>query len=86
MYMSHVHCFCTLKMILLLAIRHLFTIVLIATSCRIWFFNRTSVPAAVTGSMTSIDTSTLGLPVAHYANSGCDINKFFGPQNLVFSE
>jgi hypothetical protein len=36
--------------------------------------------------MTSIDTSTLGLPVAHYANSGCDINKFFGPQNLVFSE
>ncbi|KAJ3513322.1 hypothetical protein NMY22_g15074 [Coprinellus aureogranulatus] len=37
------------------------------------------------GSNTStIDTATLGRPMAHWPSSGCDIKKAFGPQSLGF--
>ena len=51
----------------------------------IWFFNRSSIPSALSGStITKFDTANLGTPVANYPSGGCDMNTFFGPQNLVF--
>jgi hypothetical protein len=51
---------------------------------RIWFFNRTSIPSSLSKSATSLDTSTLGLPVANFTSPGCDVPKFFSPQQLIF--
>lgn len=50
----------------------------------IWFFPRSSIPASLQGNQSSIDTSTLGTPVANWPASGCNINQFFEPQELVF--
>ncbi|KAF5326590.1 hypothetical protein D9611_000257 [Ephemerocybe angulata] len=51
----------------------------------IWFFPRSEIPKSVSASATSIDTSTLGTPMGNWPSSGCDISKFFEPQNLVFT-
>ncbi|EJC98440.1 uncharacterized protein FOMMEDRAFT_96314 [Fomitiporia mediterranea MF3/22] len=51
----------------------------------IWFFNRSSIPASLQGqNVTTFDTATFGTPVANWPNSGCNIEEFFKPQNLVF--
>lgn len=54
------------------------------TGISVWFFTRDVVPDSIKSNSSSIDTSSLGTPVANYPNSGCDINKFFSAQNLIF--
>ncbi|TEB37660.1 glycoside hydrolase family 16 protein [Coprinellus micaceus] len=51
----------------------------------IWFYSRKDIPSSVTQGATSIDTSTLGTPMGNWPAAGCDINKAFQPQNLVFT-
>ncbi|KAI9430999.1 glycoside hydrolase family 16 protein [Lactarius indigo] len=54
------------------------------TGISIWFFSRANIPSSLQGNCTSVDTSTLGVPVANYPAGGCNIDKFFQPQNLIF--
>ncbi|KAJ8468523.1 hypothetical protein ONZ51_g9591 [Trametes cubensis] len=49
----------------------------------IWFWTRKDVPDSVTNANTTIDPSSWGTPSASFASSSCDINKFFGPQQMV---
>lgn len=55
-----------------------------STGISIWFFPRASIPNSLQGNASSVDTSTLGQPVANWPNGGCNINKFFQPQSLIF--
>ncbi|KAI0770562.1 concanavalin A-like lectin/glucanase domain-containing protein [Fomes fomentarius] len=50
----------------------------------IWVFNRTNIPSSLQGNTSSIDTSTLGIPVANWPADNCSVNEFFQPQELVF--
>ncbi|OCF43400.1 endo-1,3(4)-beta-glucanase [Kwoniella heveanensis CBS 569] len=50
----------------------------------IWFFERSSIPDAVSSANSSIDTSSLGTPSGFWSKDGCDVDKFFGDQSLVF--
>lgn len=51
----------------------------------IWFFSRPDVPSNLDSSAnaTSIDTSSLGTPVAHYPSTSCSISEFFQQQAIV---
>ncbi|KAI0088601.1 concanavalin A-like lectin/glucanase domain-containing protein [Irpex rosettiformis] len=55
-----------------------------AKGISIWFFPRSLIPNSLQGNQSSIDTSTLGTPVANWPASGCNVNQFFEPQELVF--
>ncbi|GBE85081.1 concanavalin A-like lectin/glucanase domain-containing protein [Sparassis latifolia] len=50
----------------------------------IWFFNRSSIPQVLQGNVSTVNTSSLGIPVANWPSSSCDIETFFNPQQLVF--
>jgi len=50
----------------------------------IWFFERKDVPSSLQGNGSSVDTTTLGTPVANYPAASCTVDKFFEPQNLIF--
>ncbi|KAN0130624.1 glycoside hydrolase family 16 protein [Lactarius tabidus] len=50
----------------------------------IWFFERQKIPSSISRGSTSVDTSTFGVPVANFPATGCTIDTFFEPQNLVF--
>lgn len=50
----------------------------------VWFFSRSQVPSSLQGNGSSIDTSTLGKPVANYPSGHCNVDKFFRAQNLIF--
>ncbi|KAI0927488.1 hypothetical protein AcV5_008016 [Taiwanofungus camphoratus] len=50
----------------------------------IWFFNRSSIPDTLQGNISTVNTTTLGIPVANWPSSNCSINQFFQPQSLVF--
>ncbi|KAI0699209.1 concanavalin A-like lectin/glucanase domain-containing protein [Cytidiella melzeri] len=50
----------------------------------IWYFPRSLIPTSLQGNQSTIDTSTLGVPVANWPSSGCNVNEFFEPQELVF--
>ncbi|OCH90440.1 hypothetical protein OBBRIDRAFT_793317 [Obba rivulosa] len=50
----------------------------------IWFFNRSSIPSSIQGNASSVDTSTLGIPVGNWPASNCTVTEFFQPQQLVF--
>ncbi|KAL1756077.1 glycoside hydrolase family 16 protein [Schizophyllum commune] len=50
----------------------------------IWFYSRDEVPDAIKNNASSIDTSSLGTPVANWPTGGCDIDTFFQAQNLIF--
>ncbi|WVQ98328.1 hypothetical protein IAU59_005451 [Kwoniella sp. CBS 9459] len=52
---------------------------------RIWFITRSAVPSSLTLTSETIDTSTLGTPVAEYSSSTCDIEKLFEPQTLTIN-
>ncbi|KAF9454127.1 glycoside hydrolase family 16 protein [Macrolepiota fuliginosa MF-IS2] len=54
------------------------------TGISIWFMPRANVPSAVSSNSSTIDTSTLGTPVANWPTGGCDMDTFFGPQNIIF--
>ncbi|KAF8587682.1 glycoside hydrolase family 16 protein [Ramaria rubella] len=49
----------------------------------VWFFPRASVPASLQNDNGTVDTSTLGTPVANYSSKGCNTDTFFEPQNLI---
>lgn len=51
----------------------------------IWFFSRADIPAALQSAQnsSSIDTSTLGAPVALYPAASCNIGQFFQQQAIV---
>ncbi|KAF9012596.1 concanavalin A-like lectin/glucanase domain-containing protein [Cyathus striatus] len=55
------------------------------TGISVWYFSRASVPSSISSSNTTIDTSALGTPMGHWPSTGCDISKFFHPQNLIFT-
>lgn len=55
-----------------------------ATGISIWFFTRSAIPDSLQGNASSIDTSTLGTPVANWAEDGCDVPSFFDSQSIVF--
>ncbi|OWZ34631.1 hypothetical protein LQV05_001148 [Cryptococcus neoformans] len=50
---------------------------------RVWFLTRDAVPDSLGVSASSIDTSTLGEPVALYSSETCDVQNLFGPQTLT---
>ncbi|KAH9022295.1 glycoside hydrolase family 16 protein [Lactarius hengduanensis] len=64
----------------------MFVTELASTGVSIWFFSRANIPHSLKGksSHTHVDTSTFGVPVANYPAGGCNIEKFFQPQNLIF--
>ncbi|TFY54028.1 hypothetical protein EVG20_g9874 [Dentipellis fragilis] len=47
-------------------------------------FHRANVPDSLKNNASSLDTSTLGTPVANYPPTSCNIDKFFSAQNLIF--
>jgi hypothetical protein len=49
----------------------------------IWFFSRDAIPQSLGASTGSIDVTTLGTPSASYSGSSCDIEKYFGSQQLT---
>ncbi|KAI0070212.1 hypothetical protein K474DRAFT_1609105 [Panus rudis PR-1116 ss-1] len=49
----------------------------------IWFWNRANVPSDISSGGNSVDPSGWGTPSAAYPSSACDINQFFGAQQLV---
>ncbi|TFK73182.1 hypothetical protein BDN72DRAFT_835201, partial [Pluteus cervinus] len=53
------------------------------TGISIWFFTRSAVPSSLSSGSNTLDTSTLGEPVANWPTTGCDMDQFFGPQNLI---
>ncbi|KAF7968294.1 hypothetical protein HWV62_31039 [Athelia sp. TMB] len=55
-----------------------------STGISIWFFSRSAVPSGVSSSAGSIDTSSLGKPVANWPSGGCNVAEFFAAQNLIF--
>ncbi|KAF8587680.1 glycoside hydrolase family 16 protein [Ramaria rubella] len=54
-----------------------------AKGISIWFFPRSAVPDSVHNDNGSIDTSTLGTPVANYSSEGCNTTTVFQPQQLI---
>lgn len=54
------------------------------TGISIWFFSRSSVPDTISSNSSTIDTDDLGTPVANWPNGGCNIDKFFSAQSLIF--
>ncbi|KAI0073216.1 hypothetical protein K474DRAFT_237228 [Panus rudis PR-1116 ss-1] len=49
----------------------------------IWFWSRSNIPSDISSGGNSVDPSTWGTPSASYPASSCDINQFFGAQQLV---
>ncbi|TBU38093.1 concanavalin A-like lectin/glucanase domain-containing protein [Dichomitus squalens] len=49
----------------------------------VWFWSRSSVPADVSNTSTSVDPSTWGTPSASWPSATCNITNFFTPQQLV---
>ncbi|KAI0298071.1 glycoside hydrolase family 16 protein [Multifurca ochricompacta] len=45
---------------------------------------RGNVPNSLQGNASSVDTSSLGKPVANYPTGGCNVDRFFQPQKLIF--
>ncbi|RSH92423.1 hypothetical protein EHS25_008838 [Saitozyma podzolica] len=54
-----------------------------SSGIKVWFLTRSAVPSSLTSSSSSLDTSTLGTPMAEYDSSGCDISQYFTSQTLT---
>lgn len=52
---------------------------------KIWFITRAQVPSSLTSDAKDLDTSTLGTPTAWFANTACDIPKYFDSQKLLLT-
>ncbi|GLB38171.1 putative hydrolase family 16 [Lyophyllum shimeji] len=57
---------------------------LASSGISIWFFPRANIPSALTSNTKAIDTSTLGTPTGNWPSTGCSMDKFFSPHNLIF--
>jgi hypothetical protein len=44
---------------------------------------RSQIPSALSSNESTIDTSTFGIPVGNWPNTGCNIQEFFQPQQLI---
>ncbi|KAF6752451.1 concanavalin A-like lectin/glucanase domain-containing protein [Ephemerocybe angulata] len=53
----------------------------------VWFWSRGSakVPSAVKNGAKNVDPSTWGTPQAHFPSTSCNLNKHFGPQNIIIN-
>ncbi|KAJ8076792.1 hypothetical protein PM082_001215 [Marasmius tenuissimus] len=56
---------------------------LASSGISVWFFPREKVPQSISPQADTLDTSTLGTPVANYPSGGCNIENFFKPQSLI---
>ncbi|KAI9573503.1 glycoside hydrolase family 16 protein [Boletus coccyginus] len=56
---------------------------LATTGISVWFFPRSQIPSALSNNESTIDTSTFGVPVGNWPATGCDIQEFFQPQQLI---
>ena len=45
---------------------------------------RSQIPNALSSNESTIDTATFGIPVGNWPATGCNIQEFFQPQQLVF--
>ncbi|XP_006456189.1 hypothetical protein AGABI2DRAFT_211022 [Agaricus bisporus var. bisporus H97] len=54
------------------------------TGVSIWFFERSKVPDVLSNNASKIDTSAFGTPTGNLPSGGCEIDKYFEPQTLVF--
>ncbi|KAH7919467.1 glycoside hydrolase family 16 protein [Leucogyrophana mollusca] len=50
----------------------------------IWFFPRSQIPSELSSNASTIDTTTFGTPVGNWPSTGCNINQYFEPQQLIF--
>ncbi|KAH7913963.1 glycoside hydrolase family 16 protein [Hygrophoropsis aurantiaca] len=50
----------------------------------VWFFPRSQIPSSLSSNASSIDTTTFGTPVGNWPSTGCNINQYFEPQQLIF--
>jgi len=62
----------------------IFATELASSGINIWFFPRASIPASLQSNSTSINTGDFGTPTANYPTTGCNIEQFFNPQNIIF--
>lgn len=53
-----------------------------STGIYVWFWPRGSIPADITAK--DIDVSSWGTPLATFSGSGCNFDKSFASQNIVF--
>ncbi|KAL7416902.1 glycoside hydrolase family 16 protein [Mrakia frigida] len=56
---------------------------LASTGINIWFFTRADVPTSISSATSSLDTSNLGTPSATWPQSSCDVDSYFGSQQLI---
>ncbi|KAF9241083.1 glycoside hydrolase family 16 protein [Melanogaster broomeanus] len=50
----------------------------------IWFFPRSQIPSALSSNASTVDTATFGTPVGNWPSTGCNVQDFFQPQQLIF--
>ncbi|KAF9221534.1 hypothetical protein BS17DRAFT_711086 [Gyrodon lividus] len=50
----------------------------------IWFFQRAQIPSALSNNESIIDTATFGTPVGNWPSTGCNVQEYFQPQQLIF--
>lgn len=50
---------------------------------KIWFKTRSEIPSSMKADAKEINTDELGTPSAFYPNTRCNIDKYFGAQNMV---
>ncbi|KAF8133894.1 glycoside hydrolase family 16 protein [Boletus edulis] len=54
------------------------------TGISIWYFPRSQIPSTLSNNESTIDTTTFGTPVGNWPATGCNIQEFFQPQQLIF--
>ncbi|KIK98984.1 glycoside hydrolase family 16 protein [Paxillus rubicundulus Ve08.2h10] len=54
------------------------------TGISIWFFERSQIPSTLANNESIIDTATFGTPVGNWPSTGCNVQEFFQPQQLIF--
>ncbi|GAA5913727.1 glycoside hydrolase family 16 protein [Sporobolomyces salmoneus] len=58
---------------------------LASDSISAWFFPRAQIPADLRDPSASPDPSSWGAPTAYYPQSSCNVNSFFGQQQLIIN-
>ncbi|KIJ62671.1 glycoside hydrolase family 16 protein [Hydnomerulius pinastri MD-312] len=50
----------------------------------VWFFPRSQIPSSLSSNSSTIDTTTFGVPVGNWPSTGCNVQEYFQPQQLIF--